>query len=101
MPTMDEHPTHWKDTLMGWDFWYDAVEYQEKLSQDVEPGMILSVARFTLCNDKVSTANLQQLPTRLLQLPIPIFTYASLSIWSLSGIHAHSKKRQPPKEDAA
>lgn len=98
---MDEHPTHWKDTLMGWDFWYDAVEYQEKLSQDVEPGMILSATRFTLCNDKVSTANLHQLPTRLLHLLIPPYTYASPSTWSLSGIHAHSKTRQTPREDAA
>lgn len=29
---MDDHPDHWRCTLMGWDFWKDAEAYQERLS---------------------------------------------------------------------
>ncbi|KAJ5109486.1 hypothetical protein N7456_006161 [Penicillium angulare] len=32
---MEEYPEHWKNTLMGWDFWKDAQEYQEHLESEL------------------------------------------------------------------
>ena len=34
--TMDEHPEHWKNTLMGVDFWRDAVDYEAELSESLD-----------------------------------------------------------------
>ncbi len=35
---MEDHPQHWRDTLMGWDFWQDAKQYEDKISKELDIG---------------------------------------------------------------
>ncbi|KAJ5778732.1 hypothetical protein N7520_001978 [Penicillium odoratum] len=42
---MDDHPEHWRHTLMGWDFWKDAAVYEEqcrdnKLHEERDPNLL-------------------------------------------------------------
>lgn len=50
---MDDHPDHWRCTLIGWDFWKDAEAYQERLSnpalnegKTLEPSLAFHVIYF-------------------------------------------------------
>jgi hypothetical protein len=37
---MEEHPEHWRHTLMGRDFWQDAKQYENKISQELDIGKV-------------------------------------------------------------
>lgn len=37
---MEEHPEHWRHTLMGWDFWQDAKQYEDKISKELDIGKV-------------------------------------------------------------
>jgi hypothetical protein len=37
---MEEHPQHWRHTLMGYDFWQDAKQYEDKIRQELDIGKV-------------------------------------------------------------
>ncbi|OOQ83749.1 hypothetical protein PEBR_33376 [Penicillium brasilianum] len=42
---MEEHPEHWRNTLMGWDFWQDAKQYEDKISQELDIALDLDLPK--------------------------------------------------------
>lgn len=35
---IDDHPHHWRATLLGEDFWKDAEEFNERTNNDIDEG---------------------------------------------------------------
>lgn len=38
MIRIEDHPLHWRATLLGEDFWKDAEEYNQRTSNDIDYG---------------------------------------------------------------
>lgn len=72
-PKMDDYPAHWRDTLMGWDFWKSTAAYEEELNQKQEQEQ-----------EQAKSTNPSRLTGHANQLTVQTSTPASPSTWALS-----------------
>jgi hypothetical protein len=72
-PKMDGYPTHWRDTLMGWDFWKSTAVYEEELDQKQEQEQ-----------EQAKSTHPSLLTDRTNQLAVQSSTPASPSTWAPS-----------------
>ncbi|KAJ6121300.1 hypothetical protein N7512_003765, partial [Penicillium capsulatum] len=89
---MDEHPAHWSSTLMGWEFWKDATDYEEQLNKTLEVALDLNLHKrfpFNLIPEQTSRPpDVPPTPKKRRRL--------SVSDISCSGLRRHGSITFPP-----
>ncbi|KAJ5175728.1 uncharacterized protein N7482_001605 [Penicillium canariense] len=61
---MGEHPAHWRDSLMGWDFWQDATQYEDNISKELDIALDLDLPKrfpFNLGDEEAPTKGRRRL----------------------------------------
>ncbi|KAJ5580297.1 uncharacterized protein N7459_006282 [Penicillium hispanicum] len=85
---MDEHPDHWKDTLLGPGFWEDAGDYEAQLSKGLDIHLDLSLPKrfpFNLGPERRPRSSSDDTPTatprkrRHLSLPVGLRRRATVT----------------------
>ncbi|KAF3384919.1 hypothetical protein F1880_001778 [Penicillium rolfsii] len=96
---MEEHPRHWRHTLMGYEFWRDAKQYEDKISQELDIALDLDLdlpKRFPFnLGPEETTAKRQRRLSSSDAGNTGLQRHASLST-GVSRFRAHERRKRSP-----
>ncbi|KAJ5698080.1 hypothetical protein N7462_000085 [Penicillium macrosclerotiorum] len=100
---MEKHPdSHWKASLMGWDFWKDATQYEEDLSKETDSALDLNLHKrfpFNLGVEETPTKRRRRLSMPDTKEPADIRRNASLTTGAsrFRDLSRHARSPSPLK----